>query len=60
MNIASISDSTHLTYINKVYIMDAAHYWPFAREYSIWNATFATLQFWTANLESHILSNATE
>ena len=40
--------------------MDATHYWPFAREYSIWNATVASLQFWTADLEPHILSDAIE
>ena len=40
--------------------MDATHYWPFAREYSIWNARVAALQFWIADLEPHILSNATE
>ena len=27
--------------------MDAADYWPMAREYSIWNAAIASLQFWT-------------
>ena len=26
--------------------MDAPQYWPFAQEYSIWNATVAALQFW--------------
>ena len=60
MNIASFSDSTHLTYITKLYIMDATHYWAFAREYLIQNATFAALQFWTADLKPHILSNAIE
>ena len=60
MNIASFNDSTHLTHITKVYIMDATHCWSFAREYSIWNATVAALQFWTVDLEPHILSNATE
>ena len=39
------------------YIMNATDYWPFVREYSIWNATVATLQFWTADLEPHILSS---
>ena len=60
MNIASFSDSTHLTYTTKVYVMDATHYWPFAREYLIWNATVTALQFWTAALKPHILSNAIE
>ena len=35
-------------------------YWPFAREYSIWNAVVATLWFWTADLETHILNSAIE
>ena len=30
------------------------------REYSIWNAAIAALQFWTAYLEAHILSSANE
>ena len=36
------------------------HYWPFARENSIWNATVTALQFCMADLEPHILSNALE
>ena len=40
--------------------MNATHYWPFAREYLIWNATVTALQFWTADLKPHILSNAIE
>ena len=43
-----------------VYIMDATHYWPFAREYPVWNAAVTALQFWMADLEPHILSNAIE
>ena len=39
------------------YSMDATHYWPFAREYSIWDATVAALQIWIADLDPHILSN---
>ena len=27
------------------------------REYSVWNATVAALQFWTADLEVHVLSS---
>ena len=38
--------------------MDASQYWPFAHEYSIWNATVAALQFWMADLEPHVLSHA--
>ena len=40
--------------------MNAADYWPMAREYSIWNATIASLQFWTADLDMLTLGNATE
>ena len=35
-------------------------FWPLAREYSIWNAAVATLQFWTGDLEPNILSSSTE
>ena len=31
--------------------------WPMAREYSVWNAAVAALQFWTADLEVHVLSS---
>ena len=31
-----------------------------AREYSIRNASVAALNFWTADLEAHILGSATE
>ena len=30
------------------------------REYSIWNATIASLQFWTADLDPVTLGRATE
>ena len=40
--------------------MDATHYWPFAREYSIWNAAVAALPFWAADLNPQTLSNAVE
>ena len=40
--------------------MNATDYWPMAREYSIWNATVAASQFWTADLKAHVLSSATE
>ena len=42
------------------YIMNTTDYWPFAREYSIWNAAVAALQFWTADPEPNILSSTTE
>ena len=40
--------------------MDPMDYWPMAREYSVWNAAVAALQFWTADLEVHIQSSAIE
>ena len=40
--------------------MNTTEYWPMAREYSIWNAAVAALQFWTAHPEARILSNAIE
>ena len=40
--------------------MNAADYWPIAREYSIWNATVTALQFWTADLKAHTLSSTIE
>ena len=43
-------------YIN----MNIADYWPMAREYSIWNAAVASLQFWTADLDTVTLSTAIE
>ena len=42
------------------YIMNVTDYWPLAREYSLWNATVAALQFWTADLEAHVLSSTIE
>ena len=41
----------------KASTMDASQYWPFAHDYSIWNATVTALQFWRADLKPHILSN---
>ena len=40
--------------------MNIADYWPMAREYSIWNATIVSLQFWTADLNPVTLSITTE
>ena len=40
--------------------MNVAEYWLMAREYSIWNATIASLQFWTADLDPITLGTATE
>ena len=40
--------------------MNVTDYWPMAREYSVWNATVAALQFWTADHKVHVLSSTTE
>ena len=40
--------------------MDIANYWPMGREYSIWNAAIASLQFWTEDLDPVTLGRATE
>ena len=50
------SYSMHLLHVN----MNTTDYWPMAREYSVWNAKVAALQFWTADLEAHILSSTIE
>ena len=40
--------------------MDATDYWLIAREYSIWNAAMASLQFLTADLDPVTLGRATK
>ena len=40
--------------------MNATEYWLFAHKCSIWNDAVAALQFWTADLDPQILSNAIE
>ena len=40
--------------------MKVIDYWPMARESSVWNATVAALQFWTADLDVHVLSSVIE
>ena len=40
--------------------MNTADYWPMAREYSIWNAATASLQFWTEDLDPVTLTIARE
>ena len=40
--------------------MNTADYWSMAREYSIWNATIVSLQFWTEDLDPVTLHRATE
>ena len=50
-----LSIASYWIYIYKLHInMNTTDYWPMAREYSIWNATVAALQFWTADLEVHM------
>ena len=53
--------STSLDFLHNIqhldYIMIATDYWPLAREYLIWNTTVTALQFWTADLEAHVLSS---
>ena len=40
--------------------MNVTDYWLMEREYSIWNAAIASLQFWTADLNLVTLSSTTE
>ena len=40
--------------------MNITDYWPKVREYSIWNATIASLQFWTVDLDPVTIGRATE
>ena len=40
--------------------MDPMNYWPMAREYSVWNAAVVALQFWTADVEAHLLGSTIE
>ena len=40
--------------------MDATDYWPFTREYSIWNAAVTALQFWITDVNPQMLSNTIE
>ena len=40
--------------------METAEYWPMAREYGIWNAAIASLQFWTEDLDPVTLATASE
>ena len=37
--------------------MNAMDYWPMCREYSVWNAAVAALQFWMADLNAHTLGS---
>ena len=40
--------------------MDPVNYWSMAREYCVWNAAIAALQFWTADLKACISSSTIE
>ena len=40
--------------------MDATEYWSMVREYTIWNAAIASLQFWTGDLDPVTLGRVTE
>ena len=40
--------------------MDTADHWLMAQEYSIWNVTIASLQFWTEDLNPVTLGRTTE
>ena len=44
----------------RFFIMNATEYWPFAHEFSIWNASVAALQFGTEELDSQTLSTTIE
>ena len=51
------STASSQTYIYKLHInMNTTDYWSLAREYSVWNTAIPALQFWTADLEAHVLS----
>ena len=40
--------------------MNVTDYWPMVREYSVWNASVAGLQFWTVDLKVYVLSGTIE
>ena len=54
-----LSIQHHLTLLLCI-IINVTDYWHMAREYLIWNAAVAALQFWTADLEAYVLSSAIE
>ena len=65
LKMSLILPSLDFTEISSLYTatissMDTADYWLMAREYSIWNATIASLQFWTEDLDPVTLGRATE
>ena len=65
LKMSLILPSLEFTEISPLYTatissMDTADYWLMAREYSIWNAAIASLQFWTEDLDPITLGRATE
>ena len=44
----------------RFFIRNATDYWPFAREYFIWNTRVTALEFWTADLDPTRFSDAIE
>ena len=44
----------------RFFTMDATDYWPYAREYSIWNTAVPALQFWVAYFDLWMCSNTME
>ena len=40
--------------------METADYWPMTQSYSFWNATIASLQFWTEDLKPVTFGIASE
>ena len=50
----------HLDFYSIYVNMNTTDNWPMAREYLVWNAAIAALQFWTADLKAHTLSGTIE
>ena len=60
MNLESFSDYIQLTFISKLTSWMLCIIGLLAWEYSIWNSAVTALQFWTADIKPHILSDAIE
>ena len=50
----------HLDFYSIYINMNAKDYWPMGREYLVWNAAVAALQFWTADLKAYALGSTIE
>ena len=59
-SITKFINSTILDFAITTFNMNITDYWLMAREYLIWNAAIASLQFWAADLDPVTLSRATE